>query len=77
MIVRPAETENIVAEAADLGISRVWVQVGAASDTAVRFCEEHGISVVAGECILMFAEPVKSLHRMHRWIWKLTGRLPE
>jgi len=25
----------------------------------------------------MFAEPVKSFHAFHRWIWKLLGKLPK
>jgi hypothetical protein len=32
--------------------------------------------VVQKECILMFAEPVKSIHGIHRWIWKVLGKLP-
>ena len=76
VVVPPAETEKVVQDAAKAGIRRVWMQQGAASDEAVRFCEEQGISVVHGHCILMFAEPVTSFHRFHRWVWSLLGKLP-
>ena len=76
-VVPPAETEKVVREAAEVGIARVWMQQGSESEEAVRLCEENGISVVSGECILMFAEPAEFYHRMHRWVWGVMGKLPE
>jgi predicted CoA-binding protein len=75
-VVPPAATENVVREAKAAGIERVWMQQGSESETAIRYCQENGIEVVHGECILMFAEPVGSVHRFHRWIWKIFGKLP-
>ena len=77
IIVPPAETEQVVRDAAAAGIPRIWMQQGAESEGAIRFCDEHGISVVAGECILMFAEPLRFYHKPHRWVWKLLGKLPK
>jgi len=74
--LKPAQAEQVVRDAAAAGIRRVWLQQGAESATAIRFCEEHGISAVHGECILMFAEPAAFSHRAHRWVWKLLGKLP-
>jgi predicted CoA-binding protein len=76
-IVPPTQTEKVVREAAAAGIKRVWMQQGAASPDAIRFCQESGISEIHGECILMFASPVKSVHNVHRWVWRLLGRLPK
>ena len=76
VIVPPAQAEQVVREAAAAGIRRVWLQQGAGSPAAIRFCEENGISVVHGECILMFAEPAAWYHRAHRWVWGLLGKLP-
>ncbi len=76
VVVPPLETEKVVREAVAAGIKRVWMQQGAESPEAIRYCQENGISVVHGECILMFAEPAAWFHRAHRWIWKLLGRLP-
>jgi predicted CoA-binding protein len=75
IVVPPAETEKVVRDAAQADIRRVWMQQGAESQAAIRFCEENGISVVHGECILMFAQP-SSFHRLHRWVWGLLGKLP-
>ena len=73
--VPPSETERVVREAAAHGITDVWMQLGAASPEAVRFCEEHGLNAVHDECVLMFAHPT-GVHRFHRWMWGLFGRLP-
>ena len=77
VVVPPAQTEQVVRDATAANIPRVWLQQGTGSEEAIRFCEEHDISVVAGECILMFAEPLKFLHKPHRWVWKLLGKLPK
>ncbi|MBZ5544903.1 MAG: CoA-binding protein [Acidobacteriia bacterium] len=77
VVVPPAETEKVVREAAAAGIKRVWMQQGAESPAAIKFCEDNGLSAVHGECILMFAEPAAWFHRAHRWVWKLLGKLPK
>ncbi|MBN2146341.1 MAG: CoA-binding protein [Anaerolineales bacterium] len=75
--VPPVQTEKVVRDAAQAGIGRVWMQQGAESPAAVQFCAENGISEVHGECVMMFAEPVVFPHSLHRWIWKLIGKLPK
>ena len=77
LIVPPAVTESMVRQAAQAGIRRVWMQPGAESQAAVAFCQENGISVIEGECIMMFAGPVKFPHSFHRWINRVSGKLPK
>src|SRR3989339_1340744 len=62
---------QVVREANEAGILRLWIQQGAESEAALRYCESHGMSVIHGQCILMFAEPVQSYHKLHRWAWKV------
>lgn len=76
LVTPPAETEKLVREAAALGVRRVWMQQGAESPEAIAFCEQAGLSVVHGECILMFAEPTAWFHRAHRWARGVFGELP-
>lgn len=77
IVVPPVQAEQVVREVAQAGISRVWLQQGAESPSAIQFCRENGINVVHNECIMMFTEPVGFLHRAHRWIWGLLGKLPK
>jgi hypothetical protein len=67
VVIPPSETEKLVREVVSAGIPRVWMQQGAQSTAAIRYCEENGIQVVHGECILMYAEPAAFFHRVHRW----------
>jgi uncharacterized protein len=77
LIVTPtSQSEQVVRDAAAQGIRRVWLQNGAQSDAAVAACSEHGLTAVSGKCIMMFAEPVTSIHDVHRWFAKVFGTLP-
>jgi predicted CoA-binding protein len=75
LVVPPPQTEKLVREAKDAGIARIWMQQGAESTEAIRLCEENGIDVVHGECIMMFAQPT-GIHKFHRWINGVFGKLP-
>ncbi len=77
LVLHPGETEKMVKEAAAAGITRVWMQRGAESASAIELCRAHGISVIHGECILMFAEPAERFHRIHRGVRRLFGKLPQ
>jgi uncharacterized protein len=52
LVVPPMITEQVVREAAEAGVTRVWMQPGAASDEAVRFCEERNMTTVHDACIM-------------------------
>ncbi len=76
LVVPPAASLVLAAEAAERGIRHLWLQQGAESPEAIRACEQAGVSVVHGHCILMFARPTAFFHRAHRWLWGVLGRLP-
>jgi predicted CoA-binding protein len=77
VVVPPAQAEKVIQDAAQAGISHVWLQQGAESPAAIQYCKDNGISLVHNECIMMFAEPVGFGHNIHRWIWGLLGKLPK
>jgi len=77
VMVPKSATPGVVREAAEAGIDSLWIQQGAESAEALQVCEEKNLSVVSGRCILMFAEPAIWLHRIHRGVLKLFGRLPK
>jgi len=74
--VPPIQTDKVVREAHEAGIKKVWLQQGSQSEAAVKFCEENGIDCVSNECILMFAQPSAFIHRAHKWVWGVLGKLP-
>ncbi len=73
----PAHTERVVRDAAAAGIRRIWIQQGAQSEAAVRFCADNKLPAVTKQCILMYLEPVTSIHAFHRWVKKLFGGMPK
>lgn len=77
LVIPPEQVEKVLKDAAAANITFVWLQLKAGSDAAVQFCRENKMTVVSGECIFMFIEPVTSVHRFHRWLWKILGKLPK
>jgi uncharacterized protein len=77
VMVEPARAEAVVREAAAAGVRQVWLQQGASSPAALEFCKANGMTAIDGHCILMFAEPVASFHKFHRWIWQIIGKAPK
>jgi predicted CoA-binding protein len=75
--VAPSASEQVVRDAAAAGVRQVWLQQGAESPAALAACEELHLNVVHGHCILMFAGPVASFHRFHRWLWNVLGKIPK
>jgi predicted CoA-binding protein len=73
--VSPRKSAQIVREAAQAGIRNIWLQQGADSPEAVKAGRELGVNLVAGKCILMYAEPVRSFHIFHRLFARLFGQL--
>jgi uncharacterized protein len=77
VVVKPDRAEAVVRDAAAAGMHHVWLQQGAESAAAVKAGADQGVSVVTGQCILMFTEPVGSFHAVHKWVWKVLGKIPQ
>jgi len=56
IVVPPELGEDVVKQAARAGLTRVWFQPGAESDSALAYCEANGIEAIAGHCILQTTE---------------------
>ena len=75
--VPKSECAAAVRQAIEAGIPRLWLQAGSDSKEALALCEEKGVPVVHKACVLMYAQPVQSVHRFHRGISKLFGQLQD
>lgn len=53
IVVPPQVTEEVVKECKELGIERVWMQPGAESMAAIKYCQDNGIEVVYNACVLV------------------------
>jgi uncharacterized protein len=70
----PDKVESILRKMSEAGMHQVWLQQGAETTHAVRTAMDLGMNVVAGKCILMYAEPVDSFHAFHRYFVRLFGK---
>lgn len=77
LTVKPEVTRDAVKEAHEAGIKRIWMQHGSNSTEAVEYCQENGMTVISKECVFMFAEPVQSVHKFHRFFAKLFRKYPK
>jgi predicted CoA-binding protein len=53
VVVPPKVTEHLVETCKKLGITKVWMQPGSESEKAIKFCEENGINVIYGVCVMV------------------------
>jgi len=75
IVVPPWEALDVIGQAAAAGIHYVWLQQGAESAEAVKLAAKLGLTLISGECVLMYAKP-SGVHLAHRFIRRITGSLP-
>lgn len=75
-VTKPEITSELVKQAGAKGIKQIWMQQGSESAEALQIAKDQGIEVISGKCIMMFAEPVRSVHAFHRFLTKLFGKYP-
>jgi hypothetical protein len=77
---RPETADATMRECADLGIKQVWMHRGpgggSVSDTATEFGRQRGITVIDGGCPLMFDPCADGGHKVMRFMFTMTGRVP-
>jgi uncharacterized protein len=77
---RPEIAEDSMRECADLGIKHVWMHrsfgKGSVSDAATDYGRKHGITVIDGGCPLMFEPTADGAHKVMRFVFTMTGKVP-
>lgn len=53
VVVPPKVTENIANTCKRLGITKVWMQPGSESESAIEFCESNNIDVMHSVCVMV------------------------
>jgi predicted CoA-binding protein len=78
---RPDQAEATVRECEELGIDQVWMHrafgEGSVCDAATVYGREHGMTVIAGGCPLMFDPTADTGHKIMRFILTRTGKVPK
>lgn len=63
LVVPPKITEEVVKTCKELGITKVWMQPGSESKWAINFCNENGIDIIYGACIMIQRRSFDDGHR--------------
>ena len=62
IVTPPHQTEAVVKECLEAGIKRVWMQPGAESPRAIRFCQEAGFKVIYSACVMVEFQSATDQH---------------
>lgn len=73
--IPPKNVPPVLEEAAQIGLKNIWLQQGAWSAEVQQTIDQLNLSVVSKKCIMMYAPPVKSIHKFHRTIVGIFGKL--
>lgn len=73
--IPPQKVNAVLEEAAEMGLKNIWLQQGAWSKDVQQTIDRLNLPVVSKKCILMYAQPVKSMHKFHRTIKSVFGGL--
>jgi predicted CoA-binding protein len=80
LLTSGASTDAVVKECASAKVPRVWMYRGtghgAVTPSAVRFCQDHQITVIPGECPFMYLAGAGWVHSAHRFCRKMMGKFP-
>ena len=53
IVTPPQVTESILKECLQKGIKRAWIQPGAESQDAIKFCHDNDIKVIHSMCVML------------------------
>ena len=77
---RPEYADATMRECAELGIGYVWMHrgpgAGSVSASATGYGRQHGITVIDGGCPLMFDPTADVGHKIARFVFTGTGKVP-
>lgn len=77
----PDVAPTVMQECVDLGINLVWIHKaigpGSYSEEAVAIGKQHGLTVIAGGCPLMFDPCSDGGHKIMRTVLTWTGTVPK
>lgn len=73
--IPPQKVNTILEEASEIGLKKIWLQQGAWSKEVQEKIDQLHLPVVTKKCILMYAQPVQSVHKFHRVLKSVFGGL--
>ncbi len=70
-------SDGIFKEALANGFKNIWVQQTSETDYIITQSKLSDRNIICKQCLLMYLEPVKGIHKFHKNINKIFGKLPK
>lgn len=71
--ISPLKVNAVLEEAAEIGLKNIWLQQGSWSKEVQDTIDRLKLPVVTKKCIMMYTQPVHSVHKFHRTIKSIFG----
>jgi predicted CoA-binding protein len=75
VVTKPDITKGVVEKALSNGFEHIWIQQMSGDKQLYEALAQQDVNVVCGSCILLHAQPT-GIHKFHRWLVGLVGKLP-
>ncbi len=75
VFTKPEVTAGLVEKAIAKGFEHIWIQQMSGSKQLYEALAQQDVNAVCGSCILLHAQPT-GIHKFHRWLLGLVGKLP-
>jgi predicted CoA-binding protein len=75
VVIPPEKAFGLIEKVSEKGIKKLWCQQGADFSDFAERARQRGMEVVTDRCVLMYAQPVTGIHRVHRYFAKLFKKL--
>lgn len=70
------QTDALLRNAIQKGIKNIWIQQMSETDQTLKIATDLQKEIIMGKCVFMFADPVQGMHKFHRTIMKIFGKIP-
>ena len=71
----PKNVIPLLIESSALGIKNIWLQRGAESKDVYETAKSLSLDIITKKCILMYAEPVRGIHKFHKTLSGWFGKI--
>jgi len=68
IILRKERVIALAREAAAKGVKFIWIHEKCTPQEIDSITREYDVKIISGECFFMWAEPVKGVHKFHRFL---------
>ena len=75
LMIPPAAMQKELEDCALSGVKRIWSR-RVLDASSQQFCDEKGISAIAGYCPFMFLPDSGGIHKFHGFVLKILGQYP-